>query len=110
MMYISLFFISTFISAVSQIMLKKSAKVNYANIWKEYLNKRVIAAYGLFFLSSVITFVAYRFVPLSKGVVLETSGYVFVFLLSYFILKEDFTKKKILAMLLIVLGIIISNI
>lgn len=109
-MYIFLFLISTFISAVSQIMLKKSAKNEYTNIWKEYLNKNVIMAYGLFFLSSVITFIAYRYVPLSRGVVLETSGYVFVFLLGYFILREDFRIKKVLAMLLIIIGIIISNV
>ncbi len=109
-MYIFLFLISTFISAVSQIMLKNSAKNEYTNIWKEYLNKNVIMAYGLFFLSSVITFIAYRYVPLSKGVVLETYGYVFVFLLGYFVLREDFRIKKVLAMLLIIIGIIISNI
>ena len=60
MMYDMLFFVSTFISAISQIILKKSTQKKYKNIWKEYMNRNVVTAYGLFFLSSVITFVGYR--------------------------------------------------
>ena len=110
MMYDMLFFVSTFISAISQIILKKSTQKKYKNIWKEYMNRNVVTAYGLFFLSSVITFVGYRYVALSKGVILEASGYVFVFLLSFFCLKESISVKKILAIIFIIMGIIIFNI
>lgn len=110
MTYYLLFFVSTFISAVSQILLKISANCNYENVIREYLNGKVIFAYGLFFLSSILTFYAYRYVPLSKGVVLETSGYVFVFALGFLCLKESLTKKKIFGVLLIIAGIIIANV
>lgn len=39
----------TFFSAISQILLKQSANKDYSNPLKEYLNWRVITAYGLFF-------------------------------------------------------------
>ena len=109
MMYYMLFFVSTFIAAVSQILLKKSADIQYENIIKEYLNFKVILAYSLFFLSSIITFIAYRYVPLSRGVILETSGYIFVFILGFLCLKEKFSKRKLLGVVLIMMGIIIAN-
>ena len=37
---------------------------------------QVILAYGLFFLSSLLTIIAFREVPLSVGPILEASGYI----------------------------------
>ena len=76
---------------------------------KEYLNLRVILAYGMFFASTVITVVAYKHVPLSLGPVLESSGYVFVAILSYFVLKERLSKKQIIGMALIVAGVLMVS-
>ena len=75
----------------------------------EYLNFRVIFAYGLFFLSSLLTVYAYKFVPLSLGPVLEASGYVFVSVMGYFILKEKIGKRKFLGLVVIIAGIVIFN-
>ena len=49
------FLVSVFISSVSQILLKKSADKTYDSKIKEYLNPLVIAAYGMFFCSMLIT-------------------------------------------------------
>lgn len=97
---------SVFISSVSQVILKTSADKEHKSIIKEYLNLRVILAYGLFFASTVLTVIAYKFVPLSLGPVLESSGYVFVAVLSCFFLKERLTKKQIVGMILIVVGVV----
>ena len=97
------------ISSVSQVILKTSANKEHTSILKEYLNLRVILAYGMFFASTVITVVAYKHVPLSLGPVLESSGYVFVAILSYFVLKERLTKKQLLGMVLIVAGVLIVS-
>lgn len=97
------------ISSVSQVILKTSANKEYTNIIKEYLNLRVVLAYGMFFASTIITVIAYKYVPLSLGPVLESSGYVFVAILSYFILKERLTKKQLLGMVLIVAGVLIVS-
>ena len=39
----------TFFSAISQVLLKQSANITYKNPLREYLNWRVILAYGIFF-------------------------------------------------------------
>ncbi len=104
-----IFVASVLISSISQVMLKKSADKVYDNAIREYLNVRVITAYGLFFFSTVITVFAYKYVPLSSGPILESSGYVFVAVLGYFFLKERFTVKKVVGMILILLGIILFS-
>lgn len=109
-LYVITFLISVFISAVSQIMLKKSADRQYESKLREYMNPRVIVAYGLFFLSSLLTVLAYKFVPLSLGPILEASGYIYVAVLGMIFLKERMSKKKLAGMLCILLGIIIFNI
>lgn len=108
MKYIALFLFSVFISSVSQILLKSSAKQQYEKSWKDYLNWKVIVAYGIFFLSSLLTVFAYRYVPLSMGPILEASGYLFVAVLGYFILKERIGKRKWLGLSLILVGIVVA--
>jgi drug/metabolite transporter (DMT)-like permease len=110
MKYIFIFLSSVFIASVSQTMLKVSAGKHYDNPLREYLNLRVIAAYCLFFLSSLITVLAYRYVPLSMGPVLESSGYIFVAVLSFLFLKEHIGKKTILGLVLIFAGILVFSI
>lgn len=108
MKYIVLFLFSVFISSVSQILLKSSAKQQYEKSWKDYLNWKVIVAYGIFFISSLLTVFAYRYVPLSMGPILEASGYLFVAVLGYFILKERIGKRKWLGLSLILVGIVVA--
>lgn len=107
--YIAVFLFSVFISSVSQIILKSSANKRYEHWLKEYLNVKVIIAYGLFFVSSLLTVLAYKYVPLSMGSILEGSGYIFVTALGYFILEEKISRKKMLGLVVIVLGIVIFN-
>ena len=109
MKYIILFLSAVFISSVSQIMLKKSANKIYENKIKEYLNPWVIIAYGLFFGATLVTVIAYRYVPLSLGPILESCGYFFVTILGMIFLKEKVGKKKAAGLLIILAGIIIFN-
>lgn len=95
------------VSSISQVILKKSANKSHENLKKEYLNIRVVGAYGLFFLATLITITAYRGLPLSLGLALESTGYVFVSILSYLFLKEKMNKIQILGIFLIVGGVII---
>lgn len=106
---IALFLFSVFISSCSQIILKKSAQVHYEKWWREYLNVRVITAYGIFFLSSFLTMFAYKYVPLSMGPMLEACGYIFVSVLGVLVLKEKVGRRKIAGMTLIILGIVIVS-
>ncbi len=108
--YILLFLISVMISAVSQVILKKSAGKTYTNKIREYLNIPVIMAYALFFMSSLLTVLAYTQVPLALGPVLETTGYIWVSVLGVLFLKEKIGRRKIIGMIVIIIGIIIFNV
>lgn len=110
MQYIAIFLFSVFISSASQIILKKSASQEKKSLLQEYLNVKVIMAYGLFFLSSLITVLAYKYVPLSMGPVLEASGYIFVTILGGAFLKERVGKRKILGLCCIIFGIVLFSI
>ena len=72
---------------------------------KEYLNPLVIIAYGMFFCSMLITMYCYRFVDVSAGPILESAGYIFVAVLGAVFLKERFTAKKLIGMLVLLAGI-----
>ncbi len=110
MLYICIFLFSVFISAISQIILKTSANQKHENWIKDYLNVKVIVAYSIFFISSFITIFAYKEVPFSIGPMLEATGYIWVAVLGYIFLKERISIKKIIGLVLIVVGIIIANI
>lgn len=101
---------STFVSSVSQIMLKKSSQKQYPSKIKEYLNPLVISAYGIFFLCTLVSMYSLKVVPLSLSPVLESTGYIFVGVLSYIFMKEKMTKKQIIGMVVIIAGIMICYI
>lgn len=100
-------FLSVFISAISQILLKKSALKKWKNPLREYLNLYVITAYTIFFTAVFLDLLALRKVNLSLVPVAEASSYIFVIILSRIFLKEKLSKLKTLAILLIMTGIII---
>lgn len=105
--YILIYVFSVFISALSQILLKLSARKEYDNLLKEYLNPFVIVAYSIFFASSLLTVIAYKEVPLSMGPVIESVGYVFVTLMSFLFLKEKIGRQKLVGIILILIGVLI---
>ena len=109
LIFSGVFLCSVLISSVSQILLKKSADKTYDSRLKEYLNPLVIIAYGMFFCSMMITMYCYRYVDVSAGPIFESAGYIFVGVLGYIFLKEKFTAKKIIGMLLIMIGIVIFS-
>ena len=109
LIFSGVFLFSVLISSISRILLKKSADKTYDSRLKEYLNPLVIIAYGMFFCSMMITMYCYRYVDVSAGPIFESAGYIFVGVLGYIFLKEKFTAKKIIGMLLIMLGIVIFS-
>ena len=98
-----------FISAIAQIILKKSAGKEYESKIKEYLNPYVIIAYAIFFGATFCTIYAYKGVPLSFGPILAASEYVFVAVLSKLFLKENINLKKFIGLSVIIAGIIIYS-
>ena len=87
-----IYFVSVFIASLSQMLLKKSANEKHITFIKSYINLLVVSAYILFFISMVLTSLAYRTIPLALGPIIETLGIVFVAILSSLILKEKHSK------------------
>ena len=97
--------LGVFIASVSQVLLKKSAQYTYRDRFGEYLNWRVILAYGMMLSATLCSVYAYRVVPISLGMALDSSGYIFVTLFGLFIFKEAVTKRRFIALVLIIVGI-----
>ena len=104
-LYSCVLLFGTFISAVSQVLLKKAALRTYPSRIAEYLNVRVMVAYVLFFSASLLCIFAYKVVPLSFGPILEATSYVYVTVFGVIFFKEKITRKKVVALGLIILGI-----
>ena len=104
--YIIVFISASLISAFSQILLKIAARNEYSSWIYEYLNVRVISAYVIFFLATLLTVYCYKVIPLSIGAMLEASGYVFVTVLGRIILKERVSGQKMIGMALVILGVV----
>lgn len=99
----------TFISAISQVLLKKAALRTYPSKIREYLNPIVITAYLIFVIATLCSVIAYRGVPLSLGPVLETTSYIYVTIFGVKFFHEKVNKFKILALILIIVGIIVAS-
>lgn len=106
-LYASVLLIGVFVSAVSQVMLKKAAMIKYDNKIKEYLNPLVIIAYILFVGTTLLSVIAYKGIPLSMGPVLEATSYIYVTIFGVKIFGERINKKKIIGLILIIVGILV---
>lgn len=105
--FLLLAFFSVVIASFSQVILKMGAGRTYNSKIREYLNVYVITGYGMLFVSMVITVVVYSRLSYLSVPVIEAVGYVLVPVLSYFIFKEKFTKRKLLGIVFILTGIVI---
>lgn len=106
-LYICVLFFCTFISAFSQILLKKAALHTYPNVIREYLNIFVVSAYCIYFAAVILDLLALKVVPVSYIPIIEASGYVFIIILSRLFLKERLSWRKLGAIALILTGIAI---
>ena len=99
--------ISAFITAFSQIILKKSANRQHKSIFSEYINPYVLFSYACYFGVLVLNVFIYTKVDYRFGVVINSMSTVFVMLLSRIILQECVTKKRIIGNVIIVCGILV---
>lgn len=107
--YAGLLLLGVFLSAISQVMLKKAALWQYPNKIREYLNPLVIIAYTIFVGTTFLSIYAYKGIPLSMGPVLEATSYIYVTVFGVTIFKEKLNKRKLVGLALIIAGIIIYS-
>ena len=106
-LYACILLLGVFISAISQVILKKSANRQHGSFLKEYLNPPVVIAYIMFVGTTLLSVLAYRVIPLSMGPILEATSYIYVTVFGVLIFHEHLNKKKVLALILIIAGIAI---
>lgn len=106
--YAFILLVGVFASSLSQVMLKKSALKNYNSRIKEYLNPLVLFAYIIFLSTTVLSIIAYKGIPISMGPVLEATSYIYVTIWGKVIFNEKFNTRKIIALMMIIAGIVVS--
>lgn len=94
---------------MAQIILKKSANRQYCRKSEKYLNSGVFCGYFILLCVTFITALAYRGVPLKAGPVLQSSGYIFIALLSRFFLGESLSRTQWKGIVLIIVGILVFH-
>ncbi len=102
--------VNQFFSAFSQILLKKSAMADHKSSLGEYLNIRVMTAYGIFVAVLFLNSFAYKGIPYKYGSVFGVTSYVFLMILSKVLLKEKIEKNVLLGNFIIIAGIIVYSI
>lgn len=98
--------VSAMITALSQILLKRSANKKHMNIIFEYLNPYVVISYFLYMAVLALNVFIYTQIDYRFGVVINSMALVFVMLLSRLVLKERICKKQIAGNILVILGIV----
>ena len=105
--YAAIMVLGVFIASVAQVLLKKSSQHEYASRIHEYINWCVIVGYGMMVVSTMCTVFAYRVIPISFGMVLDSTGYVFVAIFGFVFFHEYINKRRLFALSLIISGIVI---
>lgn len=95
------------IACLAQILLKTAAARQSGFGLKSYLNIRVAGAYAMLVVSSLCSVAAYRALPLTVSPLFCAFEQIAVVLLSMLLLKERPSKRKIIGVGVIVLGMII---
>lgn len=108
MIFYIIVIIGVFLCSASQLLLKKSTTEEHKIPIKAFFNWKVIVSYSIMFATLVVNIYCMKNGVMLKDVpVLEATGYIFVPILSYFVLKETITLGEIISIVLIILGIIV---
>ena len=107
--YIIVWIVSVLISSIAQVMLKAEANKEHESRIKEYLNPMVITAYAIFFLSTFLTMYALKYVPLTYSPIIEPLSYIFVPVIGVLVLKEKISRRRVLGITIMLVGIVVFS-
>lgn len=107
MMYI-IVISSVFLAACAQMLLKHGARKQYDTWWRQYMNVWVIGGYAIMFATMMMNiFAMSRGVEVKEVSIIESMSYLFVPMLSFVIFKERLTWRRVSAIVVIIIGIIV---
>ena len=107
-MYYLLVVISVLSAAGAQMLLKQGARKNYSSFLRQYLNPWVIGGYGIMGVSLLLNiFCLSHGVQVKEVSIIESLSYLFVPLLSWLFFKEKVTWRKVAAIVVIMVGVVV---
>lgn len=97
-----------FIASCAQLLMKTSAiEKKTSSLFKKILNIRIVVAYSMMLLSSLISVLCLRYLQLKYVPMIEATGFLWVPLLSFLVLKEKPTRYNIVGGILVISGMIL---
>lgn len=108
MMYAFIALISVLIAACAQMLLKRSAQYEHSRWWRQYINGWVITGYLVMFMTMVVNiWCLHNGLLLKELSVIESLSYLFVPVLSWYIFDEPISRRKALAIGIIIIGVVV---
>lgn len=104
--YLLLF--SGMIVSISHLLMKIEAITRRNASLTRFLSLRMLVAYAMMFIGLAMSFIAYRYVSLKLGPIIETLNYIHVLILSWLFLGERFNWKTFTGVTLIMIGVLIT--
>ncbi len=105
--YLTIAFVASVMTGISQVLLKKGANKE-GNI-KIFFNFFTLTGYFVFFIITLMNLFVYKKLELKYSVIFMPLGFVFVMFFSVLLLKEKISKRKLLGIFVIILGVYIFN-
>ena len=107
-MFILLVILAVFAAAGAQILLKKGAMKEYAPFWRQYVNPWVIGGYAIMVASLLLNvFCMAHGIQAKEVSTIESLSYLFVPCLSWLFFREHLSWRKVGAIAVILVGIIV---
>lgn len=97
-----------FAASCAQMLLKQGARKGYTPWWKQYINGWVISGYALMFAAMMANIgCMHQGLQLKDLSIIESMSYFFVPVLSWLFFRESISKRKALAIGIIIIGVIV---
>lgn len=95
-------------AACAQMLLKQGARQGYTSFFRQYCNGWVISGYVLLFAAMVANiWCMHQGLQLKELSIIESTSYFFVPMLSWIIFREPLNLRKVLAIGIIIIGVIV---
>lgn len=105
MLYL-LVILNVLMASGAQMLLKKGASLPHQNFIREYMNPWVISGYVVMGLTLVLNvFAMSRGILVKEVSIIESLSYLFVPLLSFWFFRERLTARKIVSIVIIIVGV-----
>ena len=97
----------TVLGAVAGLFLKRAS--DHLQLKKLLSNYNIYLGGGLYFIAAILNILVLRYLDYSLVLPLTSITYIWTMLISYFVLHEKITRKKIAGVCLIVIGSVIIS-